>query len=189
MWFCCTFIFIFIGCEITVKGQKTSPASFHREKVISFFSCLQDNVRNLELKYKQVMELTIYLRIVQNITYILQSGLLLAKNSMTFTFGLDLKQQRYNLVREINKTRTKFETKIKAITITISGIIPTGRFCKHVLLLFIQFRRNMAEILPIRRKTLSNQSINHIYKVNAIFLQFKQIMYKYCILLVDRICT
>lgn len=52
MWFYCTIIFIFIGCEITVKGQKTSPASFRREKVISFFSCLQDNVRNLELKYK-----------------------------------------------------------------------------------------------------------------------------------------
>ena len=82
---------------------------------------------------------------------------------MTFTFGLDLKQQRYTLVREINKTRTKFETKIKAITIAISGIIPTGWFCKHVLLLlFIQFRRNMAEILPIRRKTLSNQSIMFI---------------------------
>lgn len=75
---------------------------------------------------------------VVNITEILQSGLLLAKNSMTFTLCLDLKQQRYDLLREINKTRTEFETKIKATTTAISGIITTGRFCKHVILLFIR---------------------------------------------------
>lgn len=34
-------------------------------------------------------------------------------------------------MREINKTHTEFETKIKAATTAISGIITTGTFCKH----------------------------------------------------------
>ena len=61
MWFCCAFIYYYL-IEFTVNGQKTSPASFKHEIVISVFRSLQDKVRNLKLNHeaivKQKMELT-----------------------------------------------------------------------------------------------------------------------------------
>ena len=54
MWFCCTFIFILFGCESTVNGQNTIPASYVHEINVSVFRSLQDDVRNLKLEYESM---------------------------------------------------------------------------------------------------------------------------------------
>lgn len=62
-----------------------------------------------------------------NRTIFQHSDLLSVKEALTFELDLSLKQQRYQIMDELSRVKTNFDTKTSATSTAISGIINSSK--------------------------------------------------------------